>query len=331
MPRTSAASSGRTTSTVARRPDVPDIAVPPGVEGLIALTELPDPAWQDRWSRIVLDPGTKDRLLNFMLFSLSHRARLSPIGLPVHGLLVLSGPPGTGKTTLAGGLADETARALEGGPLLFVDIDPHSFPSQLLGESQRSTARLFERTLPDLARRGRPMVVLLDEVESLAVSRTGASLETNPVDVHRSTDAVLAGIDHVARTCPNVTFVATTNHRAGVDAAFLSRADVIEELGPPGVEAIVRILEDTVGEVAPDSAIETDDLQRVAVACVAASADARQVRKLVLRAVTSRRDLALAPELLTAADLLTAAGADGELDRPCPTPARLPPLERGRT
>jgi len=74
---------------------------------------------------------------------------------------------------------------------------------------------------------------------------------------------------------------------------------LIEELGPPGVEAIVRILEDTVGEVAPDSAIETDDLQRVAVACAAASADARQVRKLVLRAVTSRRDLALAPELLT--------------------------------
>jgi len=295
---------------------VPDIAVPPGVEGLIALTELPDPAWQDRWSRIVLDPGTKDRLLNFMLFSLSHRARLSPIGLPVHGLLVLSGPPGTGKTTLAGGLADETARALEGGPLLFVDIDPHSFPSQLLGESQRSTARLFERTLPDLARRGRPMVVLLDEVESLAVSRTGASLETNPVDVHRSTDAVLAGIDHVARTCPNVTFVATTNHRAGVDAAFLSRADVVEEIGYPGPEAIATILADTVRELTPANPIDPAALRNIATMCAAASVDARQVRKLVLRAVTSRRELALAPERIAADDLLDAlhgARAAGEL------------------
>jgi pachytene checkpoint protein 2 len=285
---------------------VPDIAVPPGVEGLIALTELPDPAWQDRWSRIVLDPGTKDRLLNFMLFSLRHRARLSPIGLPVHGLLVLAGPPGTGKTTLAGGLADETARALEGGPLLFVDIDPHSFPSQLLGESQRSTARLFERTLPDLARRGRPMVVLLDEVESLAVSRTGASLETNPVDVHRSTDAVLAGIDHVARTCPNVTFVATTNHRAGVDAAFLSRADVIEEVGYPGPEAIAAILADTLRELTPANPIDPAALRNIATMCAAASVDARQVRKLVLRAVTSRRELALAPERIAADDLLDA-------------------------
>jgi pachytene checkpoint protein 2 len=234
----------------------------------------------------------------------------------VHGLLVLAGPPGTGKTTLAGGLADETARALEGGPLLFVDIDPHSFPSQLLGESQRSTARLFERTLPDLARRGRPMVVLLDEVESLAVSRTGASLETNPVDVHRSTDAVLAGIDHVARTCPNVTFVATTNHRAGVDAAFLSRADVIEEIGYPGPEAIATILADTLRELTPANPIDPAALRNIATMCAAASVDARQVRKLVLRAVTSRRELALAPERIAADDLLDAlegARVAGEL------------------
>src|SRR5258708_32867503 len=103
----------------------------------------------------------------------------------------------------------------------------------MLGESQRGVARLFERTLPDIARRGRPTLVLLDEVESLAVSRTGASLETNPVDVHRATDAVLAGIDLVARTCPNVVFVATTNHAAGVDIAFLSRADLREQVGAP--------------------------------------------------------------------------------------------------
>jgi AAA+ superfamily predicted ATPase len=288
---------------------VATLQVPPGVEGLIGLTELPDPAWQERWDRIVLDAGVKDRLLNFMLFSLSHRASLSPIGLPVHGLLVLSGPPGTGKTTLAGGLADQTARALEGGPLLFVDIDPHAFPSQLLGESQRSTARLFERTLPDLARRGRPTVVLLDEVESLAVSRAGASLETNPVDVHRSTDAVLAGIDHVARTCQNVTFVATTNHRAGVDAAFLSRADIVEEIGYPGEEAIAAILADTLREVVPAGAIPDADVRSVAAACAVERVDARQVRKLVLRAVTSRRELALQPERLTADDLLDAVGS----------------------
>lgn len=285
---------------------MPTVQVPPGVEGIVALRELPDEAWQDRWDRIVVPDGVKDRLLNYLLFSLRHRGRIRPVALPAHGLVVLSGPPGTGKTTLAGGLADRAARELSGGPLLFVEIDPHAFPSQMLGESQRGVARLFERTLPDLARRGLPTVVLLDEVESLAVSRGGASLETNPVDVHRATDATLAGIDHVARECPSVTFVATTNHIAGVDEAFLSRADLVEKFPLPGVEAVRAILCDSFGEVAPVGSIDQGELDRLAADCVAARLDARRVRKLVLVAIASRREVALAPELLRVADLTAA-------------------------
>jgi AAA+ superfamily predicted ATPase len=182
----------------------------------------------------------------------------------------------------------------------------------MLGESQRGVARLFERTLPDLARRGRPTIVLLDEVESLAVSRAGASLETNPVDVHRATDAVLAGVDQVARDCPNVTFVATTNNEAGVDAAFLSRADLVEEIGLPSVEALALILRDTFEQVVPTDRIDEAALRRLAADCVAAKVDARRARKLVLRALASRRDLVLAPERLLIEDVATALRSDAD-------------------
>jgi AAA+ superfamily predicted ATPase len=282
---------------------MPAVPVPPGVQGLAGLTQLPDPDWVDRWERILVNPVLKSRLLNYLLFSLRHRGRISTVALPIHGLVVLSGRPGTGKTTLAQGLADQAARALDGAPLLFVDINPHTFPSQLLGESQRGVARLFERTLPDLAARGLPTVVLLDEVEALAVNRAGASLETNPVDVHRATDAVLSGLDHVARSCPNVTFVATTNYRPGVDVAFLSRADLIEEVRLPGLDAVKAILRDTIVELAPTADLDDASLTAVAATCVARAMDARQVRKLVLRAVSERRELALAPEWLGLSDL----------------------------
>ncbi len=280
---------------------MPAIAVPPGVEGIVGLSELPDPGWEDRWERIFVPEDVKARLRNYMVFSLRHRGRLREVALPVHGLVVLAGPPGTGKTTLAAGLANRAAQEL-GSPILFVDINPHAFPSQMLGESQRSVARLFERTLPDLARRGLPTVVLLDEVEAMAVSRTGASLETNPVDVHRATDAMLAGLDHVARSCPNVTFVATTNHRAGVDLAFLSRADLVEEIGYPGAEAVRAILRDTLRELT-DAALDEEALATFAGACAASEVDARQVRKLVLRAVCDRRELALDPTGIRVADV----------------------------
>lgn len=288
---------------------MPALTVPPGVEGIVAMHELPDPAWESRWTRIVVPDEVKERLLNLTLFSLKHRSRMDAVRLPVHGLIVLAGPPGTGKTTLAGGLADQAARALGEG-VLFVEVDPHAFPSQMLGESQRSVARLFDRTLPDLAQRGRPTIVLLDEVESLAVNRTGASLETNPVDVHRATDAVLAGVDQVARACPNLTFVATTNHAVGVDAAFLSRADLVENIDLPNAVAVEQILRDTLEQVVGSAGLDGAALGPLAKACVDARLDARRVRKLILRALASRRDLAMAPERLRVEDIAAALRAD---------------------
>ena len=288
---------------------MPPLTVPPGVEGIVAMHELPDPTWESRWTRIVVPDEIKERLLNFTLFSLKHRARMDAVRLPIHGLIVLAGPPGTGKTTLAGGLADQAARALGEG-VLFVEVNAHAFPSQMLGESQRSVARLFDRTLPDLARRGGPTIVLLDEVESLAVSRAGASLETNPVDVHRATDAVLAGVDQVARACPNVTFVATTNHAVGVDVAFLSRADLVEDIALPNAAAVEQILIDTLEPIVGAGRLIRAALAPLARACVDARLDARRVRKLVIRALASRRELALKPELLRVEDVAAALRAE---------------------
>src|SRR5213592_4834538 len=192
-------------------------ALPPGV---LSLHVLPAEHHDRDWDAIIVPAAVKERLLGQALLTLKHGRKLAQLACLPHGLIVLAGPPGTGKTTMARGLAQVAALALaRAGATTLVEINPHAFPSDMLGESQRNVTRLLTETIPEIAARRPFTMVLIDEVESFAVRRSTASFDTNPVDVHRATDAVMLGIDEVARKLPAVLFVTTTNFIQAVDAA----------------------------------------------------------------------------------------------------------------
>ncbi|WP_375489998.1 AAA family ATPase [uncultured Jatrophihabitans sp.] len=284
--------------------------------GLLSVHVLPADHHDGPWDHIIVPSGTKERLLNQALLTLRHgRALATLAGLP-HGLIVLSGPPGTGKTTLARGLGQAAARALApAGATTYVEVDPHAFPSELLGESQRNVTRLLTETLPELAQRRPHLVVLIDEVESFAVRRSAAAFATNPVDVHRATDAILAGIDALAVDHPRSLVVATTNFPEAVDEAFLSRADLVVGLDLPDETTIAAILQHSLLELAgiwPGvQPLAHDEGLHRKLAAQCAGWDGRRVRKLVLTALAQRRDVAEDPNQLHAEDLLLAATHGG--------------------
>ena len=279
-------------------------------EAARVVREMPDPRYACLWDAIVVDSSVKERLLRGAALNLRLREELPFETTALHGLVLLYGPPGTGKTTLARGLAHELAKFTTGGKTRLIEIDPHGLMSAEHGESQRAVTQLLTEHVPSLADDGMPTVVVLDEVESMAIARSEASLAANPADVHRATDAVLAALDSNTVDFPNLVFVATSNFVRALDEAFLSRVDLHIRVPVPNSSGIMEILKHALRSMAPAfpplSRLACDPaLDRVAE--LLAGADGRRVRKTITEAMLRRRETVLDPGSTTIDDLLAAA------------------------
>jgi pachytene checkpoint protein 2 len=279
-----------------------------GTPGVADARLLPDTEFSEAWEAVILPKDMKSRMLRNAIAGIQLRAKVAIEALPLHGVLLLIGRPGVGKTTVARGLADRLARSMpDAGSWAFVEVDPHALASSSLGRSQRSVEQLFSQVLSEHAAAG-PLVVLVDEVETLLTDRAGLSTETNPIDVHRAVDAALVGLDRLARDHKQVVVIATSNYPDAIDAAFSSRADLIVEIPLPdrrGREAILQATIEAVVDAFPGAA----DLGRGEVIAKAATIsdgmDARRLRKAVAEACALRSEAQGDPNRVTGADLLS--------------------------
>jgi len=280
-------------------------------KGVHRIRPLPDPGLGALWDSIIVEEQMKSQLLSQSVLNFTLRGKVDRSVLPLHGVILLVGLPGTGKTSLARGVAHRTAESFAGARFQLVEVEPHTLTSSAMGKTQRAVAELFSQSITEAATRG-PTVVLLDEVETLAADRSKMSMEANPVDIHRATDAVLVQLDMLAEENAQLLFIATSNFPQAIDGAFTSRCDLVLTVPLPDAKACAAILRDCLtglGRTFPaiGKLVSSSHFDRCASACV--GLDGRAIRKMVANAIASSPETATHPEKVTIDQLLAAAQA----------------------
>ncbi len=195
------------------------------------------------WNRLKGMEEPKDIIERRVILPLSKPELAERHGVERPKAIVLFGPPGTGKTTFAKGIASRL-----GWP--FVEIEPSELVDEGIEHEGRLLARAFERLLELPS-----AVVFVDEVEDLASIRHGERRVRPSV-----TNEFLKQIPRF-RTVPHHLLVCATNWVGTLDPAFLrpGRFDYVLPVGPPDAVARAAIWRRYVEEI-NDEDVDVDVL-----------------------------------------------------------------------
>jgi transitional endoplasmic reticulum ATPase len=195
------------------------------------------------WDEIVLPDDVKDELQQIQAM-LEDPSSARTLGIEPPTGVLLAGPPGTGKTTIAKVLAAQAHCS-------FYPVSAGDITSKWLGESERNIQRLFRR-----ARENRPSIIFIDEIDAIA-SRRG---EWGSYD--RQINELLAEMDGIAGQ-EGVFVIAATNRPDQLDPALVrgGRLSRTITIPLPDEDARLRMLH-LMTERMPTVAVDLGEIAR---------------------------------------------------------------------
>ena len=164
--------------------------------------EIPDVKWEDVGGHSDL----KARLIEAVEWPLKYPEIFAQAGVkPPKGILI-SGPPGCGKTLIAKAIANESR-------VNFISVKGPALISKYVGESEKGIREVFKK-----ARQASPCIIFFDEIDALVPARGGSASDSHVSE--RVLSQFLAELDGIEEL-KGVLVLAATNRADMLDPAAL--------------------------------------------------------------------------------------------------------------
>jgi len=171
---------------------------------------------------IVLSRAVEEGIKDFQN-TIEMKDKLAAFGMPLNMSLLLYGPSGCGKASIASYLAGRLNLPL-------VTVQPAELVSELPGGTAKNLRRVFETAEQE------PCVLFLDEFDVIAKERS-APYESG--ELKRAVNSLLRNIDTY---CQKGILIAAASHKELLDDAVWRRFQTVIEVPKPGREEIQRLL-----------------------------------------------------------------------------------------
>ncbi|KAI0771888.1 P-loop containing nucleoside triphosphate hydrolase protein [Trametes elegans] len=231
-----------------------------------SVCELPSLSWEGLWESLIYSDDIKSKLLDYIYATVVFSdADVDFNVVSWNRVVLLHGPPGTGKTSLCRALAQKLSIRLSHrySHARLLEINSHSLFSRWFSESGKLVQRLFSSITEMVEDEETFVIVLIDEVESLTAARAGAMAGTEPSDALRVVNALLTQLDKLKHK-KNCLVMSTSNLATAIDSAFVDRADIVQYVDLPPREAIYEILRGCLVELVKKGIVADADVPSLA-------------------------------------------------------------------